>query len=247
MNTFNNMFSFYLKRRNKDFFVIIYNLILPVILVLLLGYLMRPSYSNGILTSFQYYYIVLVPFCTSLSITTSLYNAKEDRRENVSERIFSSPIDIKTLILSKILSSSVSLTIITTLLIIVGALTLGLNNPLNIFFIVILNVMFIFFCTVFGYFLGFSSENDDAIRSYLGLPTCILAFLGGCFFPIGSTNVIIDNIIKISPFYWLNRSIFSLIYDSNLIIFTVVFSVLLLLTGLLIVLSTRTFKKEAYI
>lgn len=247
MNTFNSMFSFYLKRRNKDFFILIYNVILPAILIVILGYLMKPSYSDGIISSFQYYYVVLIPFCTSLSITTALYNAKEDRRENVSERIFSSPVNIKALILSKILSSSVSLTIITTLLIIAGALVTRLSNPLNILLMVSLNVVFIFFCTVFGYFLGFSSENDDAIRSYLSLPTCILAFLGGCFFPIGSTNIIIASLIKLSPFYWLNRSIFALIYDSSSTTFTIVFSILLLLTGLLFVLSTRTFKKEAYL
>lgn len=247
MSELANMFRFYFKRRTKDFFILTYNLVLPLLFVLILGYLMEPSYNSGIISSFQYYFIVLIPFFTALSITTSLYNAKEDSRERVSERIYASPIRVPVLIVAKMLSSALFLAMITGLLILVGAFFLKLGNLAIILAMLAVNTVLIFFCTALGYFFGVTNKNEDMIRSYLNLPICIMAFLGGCFFPVGSTNTIIESIIKLSPFYWLNKTVFSMIYDSNYSLFILVTTIIVILTFVFVIFSIRQFNKEAYL
>lgn len=238
---------FYLKRRANDFFIIIYNLVLPAFFITALGYLMAPSYKGGIITSFQYYTIVLIPFFTGLSITTSLYNAKEDRREKVSNRIITAQVNVSKLIFAKILSSFIVLFVLTAFLIITGAFFSKNVSAINLLTILTLNGLFTLFCTCLGYFLGFSNNHEDVIRNYLSLPTCILAFLGSCFMPISSTNPIILSITRISPFYWINKANFALLFDSNYVLVLTISIILLIFSVLLTILTVTTFKVEAYL
>lgn len=246
MNNFSSMLLFGLKRRSKDFFIIIYNLILPIILICALGYLMSPDYENFI-SSYQYYTIVLIPFFISLSVSTALYNSKEDKMNNVSGRIILSPLTDTNIVLPKILSSTIILIIITSLLVILCNLIFKMNLGVSILQILLLYTCFIFLITSLGYFIGFACRNEEIIRNYITLPICIFAFMGGSFFPVGSLNSIIDNLLKISPIYWINNATFSLIYNNNPSILYLLSSLSFILGIILTITCIKKFKKEVFI
>lgn len=207
MNNFLSMFLFGLKRRSKDFFIIIYNLVLPIILVIALGYLMSPNYKN-IISSYQYYAIVLIPFFISLSASTALYNSKEDKIHMVAGRIISSPVKNSNIVSSKILSSTIVLIVITTLLVILCNFLFKMRLGINILPVLLLYICFIFVITSLGYFIGFTCKNEETIRNYMNLPICIFAFMGGSFFPVGSLNPVIDKILKFHLFTGLTMQHF---------------------------------------
>ncbi|MGL4454183.1 MAG: ABC transporter permease [Sarcina sp.] len=246
MNIFIANLNFGLKRRSKDFFLIIYNLVLPVLLVLALGYLMSTDYQNTI-TSYQYYLVVLVPFFIALSVATALYNTKEDKMHNVASRILSSPVSISNIVLPKILSATIILVVITTLLLIVCNFTFKMNLGITLIPILLMYSSFIFLVTSFGYFVGFVCKNEETIRNYINLPVCIFAFMSGAFFPVGSINPILDKILMLSPLRLINSATFSAIYaDTTANLYTLAL-VMFILGTIFTILAIKKFRKDAFI
>ena len=166
---------------------------------------------------------------------------------NVAERIISSPVKNFDIVISKIISSSIILILITFLFVLFANFVFKMNLNLLIIPITLLYSSFIFLINSLGYFCGFVCKNEEAIRNYMNLPMCLFAFMGGSFFPVGSLNPFIDSILKISPIYWINKASFSLIYNQDPS-YVYYLSVIMIILGILVsIASVSKFKKEVFI
>lgn len=107
MNELKVLFSFGLRRRIRDSFLISYGIIMPLIMILLLGYL-ASGYYTGIegISSYSYYTVVSLPLYTFFSSITLIYVAREEQLFNAGSRFIVSPIHRPTLVLYKILPST---------------------------------------------------------------------------------------------------------------------------------------------
>lgn len=245
MDHFLPLLSLGLKRRSKDFFVLFYSIVFPMIVILLLGYLSSKSYGN-VLSSYHYYAIVTVPFCSLMAVSTVSYATQDEKMANTSLRFLTAPITKVELILSKLFSCAIVLSLCNVVTLGAAKLLFQMDFKGNFFNIIILLTAETFMVSGIGVYLGLAFKNLNAVRNFLNLPLCIFGFLGGAFFPIGSLNPIFAGIINTSPLTWVNRGIVSSIYDNNAQILwtvTIIFvQIGVIFTGLTILF----FKKEAF-
>lgn len=246
MNNFIPIFLLGLKRRLRDFFILFYNLVFPLVLILLLGYLTSTTYTQDF-SSYTYYSLVLVPFFLFLSITTCAYNATEESLYRVSHRFAFSPTSRGSLVVGKILSSFMVLAAISTLLIVLLNLFFSMHLGVKLWGIVLLYSSIVFMTASLGYFIGYTFKNNVAIRNYINLPISIFAFLGGSFFPVGSFNPYLRLLFKLSPLYWINRSVFLYLYDQQIALLLVVTCIVTTLGLIFLLLSPITFKREVFL
>ena len=85
-----------------DGFALGYNVVFPIIMILLLGTLCKGVYK-GEISSFQYYAIVVIPFSTLMGIVTAAYAGKDDAYAKVAQRVMVSPITKEAIVMSKVI------------------------------------------------------------------------------------------------------------------------------------------------
>ena len=118
MSGFKVLFNMGMKRRLKDSFLIGYGTIFPLFLIAILGYMASNYFSgeNGI-TSYYYYSMVIIPFCTFLGSVTLVYVTREESMHKCGERFIIAPISKISIILSKIIPSTIAIMIYNFILI----------------------------------------------------------------------------------------------------------------------------------
>ena len=79
MNTFFPLLKLGIRRRSRDFFIIFYTVVFPIVIIALLGYLTSTSYGTEF-TSYEYYSIVIIPFCLLMGVTSVVYAAADEKR-----------------------------------------------------------------------------------------------------------------------------------------------------------------------
>ncbi|WP_394926975.1 ABC transporter permease [uncultured Robinsoniella sp.] len=246
MGLFRILFCFGLKRRAKDFFVLFYSIVFPTVMILLLGYLTCTSYGNEF-SSYNYYTITIVPFCALMGISTVSYAAQDEKLLHTSYRYIAAPISPKQIVLSKFCSCGVVLSLCNTITLLIGKFLFRLDFQGNITMVIILLICETTAVTGIGLYLGLACKNLDSLRNFINIPLVLFAFLGGVFFPVSSLNTVLSTLIAFSPLTWINRGIISCVYDNQVqLIYGI--SVILFMTGIVMVLLTiRFFKKEAFI
>lgn len=245
MKNFSPLFRFGLKRRSKDFFIIFYSVVFPIVIIALLGYLTSKSYGQDF-TSYEYYSIVMIPFCLLMGITSVAYSAVDEKRMKTSYRYMIAPISKSSLILSKFLSCVIVLTVCSMIVLLISRLLFHLPVNGNTIYLIILLLCESIAISGLGLFFGLASKNFATIQNFLNLPIMIFGFLGGAFFPASSLNPILSFIINLSPLTWINRGIICCLYvsDATLLLYT---SAILFIIGVLFTLLTiKYFKKEAF-
>lgn len=246
MNTLISLLGQDLRRRSKDGFFIGYNIIFPMLLILILGYLSAGSYGNGF-TGYQYYSIVTLPFCISLSIITAAYAAKEEAFRKIAVRFLFTPISRVQLILSRLLSCTILLSCCNLVVMLFAMLVLKLPIK-NYFFhlLALLSALSFAICAV-GLFIGYGIRNFILVKNILNIPVMIAGILAGSFYPFGSLNSGWETVIRLSPLTFVNRSMFYCIYDGRTrLLWTTVLLCLLLGIGFA-TMAVVLFKKEEYI
>lgn len=246
MNQFSTLFRFGLKRRSKDFFVLFYNIVFPTVIIFLLGYLTSPSYGTAF-TSYHYYTIVMIPFCTLMGITTVSYGAQDEKLLHTAYRYIAAPINKREIVLSKFASSAIVLSFCNSITLLIAMLLFRLNFNGNVLMVILLLTCETISVTGIGLYLGLACKNLDALRNFLNIPIVIFGFLGGVFFPVSSFNPVLAFIIRLSPLTWINRGIISCIYDNQIQTVGIISGILLLIGLIMTVLTIRFFKKEAFV
>lgn len=245
MKNFFPLFMLGLKRRSKDFFILFYSLVFPIATIALLGYLTSTSYGLDF-TSYEYYSIVMIPFCLLMGITSVAYAAVDEKRMKTSYRYIIAPISKSSLIISKFLSCVIVLTVCSIIVLLSSRLMFHLPVNGNMVYLIILLLCESIAISGLGLFFGLASKNFATIQNFLNLPIMIFGFLGGAFFPVSSLNPILSFIVNLSPLTWINRGIMYCLYVSDITILLYT-STLLFIVGILFTLLTiKYFKKEAF-
>lgn len=245
MKNFVPLFMLGLKRRSKDFFIIFYSVVFPIAIIALLGYLTSTSYGRDF-TSYEYYSIVMIPFCLLMGITSVAYAAVDEKRMKTSYRYLIAPISKSSLIISKFLSCVIVLTVCSIIVLLISRLMFHLPVNGNMVYLIILLLCESIAISGLGLFFGLASKNFATIQNFLNLPIMIFGFLGGAFFPVSSPNPILSFIVNLSPLTWINRGIMYCLYvsDATILLYT---STVLFIVGMLFTLLTiKYFKKEAF-
>lgn len=246
MKHFGTLFQSRLKRRSKDFFVLFYNVIFPIIIIALLGYLTSKSYSVYF-TSYHYYTVVMIPFCGLMGIITVCYAAQEEKRFKTAYRYITAPISKGELVMAKFLSCVIIFALCSIVALSISKMLFNMEFNGKFLWIVYLLVCESVAVTGIGLFLGLACKRFDILQNFLNLPIVIFGFLGGVFFPVNSYQPILSTIINLSPLTWVNRGIVSCIFDNNIQILWVVSAVFLLFGCIATGLTIKFFKKEAFI
>ncbi len=248
MDGFVNLMAYGLKRRIKDFFIIVYSVVFPLLLIVLLGYLTTNFFKgDNRVTSNDYYTLVMLPFYLLTSTITVAYVAKDESLRKTAYRFIIAPIDKGAIVLSKILSCTIVIWLCAIFNLTVTRFLLGVKLGQSTFIILLMFLAETFASAAFGIFLGICINSFSAIKGILNIPLNIFALLGGVFFPVGSLGVTFDRMSYVSPCKWINRGLMAAVYDNNfnILIYTIVVCTAI---GILFsVLSVISFKKEAFL
>lgn len=235
-----------LKRRSKDGFILGYNILFPIIMILLLGYLTSGHYGK-VFTGFQYYSVVMLPFCIAMAMITAAYAGKDDAYKKTAIRFLYSPISKVHIVLSKEISCIFLIGMCNLNVLLFSKLAFKLPVDIEIIPITLLLTAETFAICSIGMFIGLGMKNFILIKNILNLPICLAAILAGSFYPIGTLNPNLELILRLSPLTWVNRSIFLTIYDGNSRVLWITTAVLTVVGIGFTILAVRLFMKEEYI
>ena len=235
-----------IKRRMTDGFAVGYNIIFPVIMIFLLGTLCKGLYK-GEVTSYQYYSIVMLPFCILMGIVTVAYAGKDDAYAKVAQRILISPITKEAIVMSKVISCTIVFSLCSLLVYGIVSFFFPAQNGKSLIAIGVLFMSISFFISAIGTVIGLGMKNFLSIKNVMTIPICIFAIMGGTFFPMGSFQADIQMLINISPLTWINRSLFLSMYDQNQSLVWQISAILILAGIICTLLAVKTFRREEYI
>ena len=246
MVAFKSMLYSNLKRRIADGFAVGYNIIFPLLLIWILGFLCKGMFEKELLTSYQYYGVVIIPFSLFMAIVTAAYSGKDDAYADTADRVLIAPISITTIVVPKILAEIVVFTGCSLLVfgfssVLWKVWSLGDIIPIGILFASIS-----FMIASVGTYMGLGMKNFMRIKNILNVPIVLFAILAGCFFRFGTFHKGLQVLINLSPLTWVNRGIFMMIYDDNITILYTVCAVFTLIGFMFTMLSIVCFKKEEY-
>ncbi|QAA33581.1 ABC transporter permease [Clostridium manihotivorum] len=248
MNGFSVLFSIGMRKRIKDSFLIGYGTIFPLVLIAILGY-MASNYFSGDkgITSYYYYSMVTIPFCTFLGSVTLVYVTREESMQKCGERFIIAPISKAAIVLSKIVSSTLVIMVYNFILMLICKFAFGVNYDgrfLEVF--ILFSLLGLMSCAI-GTFIGVSTKDFMQVKNFISTPILIMAVLGGTFFPIGSLGRGIEIISYISPLTWINKGIFLMINDNTMKVYFIAL-IITLASGIIFSFGAiKRFRKEAFL
>jgi ABC-2 type transport system permease protein len=248
MDKFIMLFNFGMKRRIKDSFIIGYGIIMPLFMIVILGYMASNYYTgeNGI-SSYYYYVLVTTPLCTFLNAVTLIYVAREESTYKCGERFIIAPISKSSIVLSKIIPSTISISIFNVILIGICKVLFKVNFRGRFLEIIVLLAILAFMSCAMGTCIGLCTKDFMSVKNIISTPILMMGVLGGSFFPIGSLGKVMETISYISPVTWINKGIFVMLNDNSMKIYNISL-ILTLFIGILFTLaSIKKFKKEAFL
>lgn len=246
MKNFVQLYSMYVQRCIKDSFTIGYSVVFPLLMIGLLGWIRKGSFSNGV-TSFQYYSVTMIPFVICCELITAAYQGQEEGRLKVAQRFLIAPISVKSLIFSKWCAGVTALSICHGFVYLTVKLVFQVSFGGKGLVIYLVSIELTAFIYALGLWLGLGMKNFLLIKNLVNLPIIVFAVLGGCFYPFGSLHSFVAGLIQLSPLTWINRASFLSMFDKENELIIRVLSILFI--GVLAVLyqAMMRFKKEGFL
>lgn len=246
MNCLSALLRYDLKRRSKDSFLIGYNIIFPIIMIVLLGYLLQGSYGRAF-TSYQYYSIVLLPFSVAMAMISAAYAGKDEAYHRTAPRLLFAPVPKRWIVLAKLISCTIIISICNVIVLLFAGVVYQLPVLKVLLPVTLLLTSETFCICAIGLFIGLGMKHFILIKNFLNIPICVAGILGGAFYPIGTLNPKFNFLIKLSPLTWINRSIFLTLYDNSTVLLWRVAGFSMLTGIIFIIIAIKLFKKEEFI
>ena len=248
MDGFITLFNFGMKKRIKDSFIIGYGVMMPLLMIIILGYMASNYYTgeNGI-TSYYYYALVTIPLCTFLNTITLIYVAREESNYKCGERFMIAPISKISIVLSKIIPSTISISIFNIILMGICKLLFKVDFRGKFLEVILLLTILSFMSCAIGIFIGLCTKDFMTIKDFISTPILIMGVLGGSFFPIGSLGKVMEAVSYISPLTWINKGIFIMLNDNSMRIYIIALILTLSIGILFTIGAIKKFKKEAFL
>lgn len=244
MTAFSAMLKMNLKRRFCDGFAVGYNLIFPAVMIGLLGILCKKLFYGGI-SSYQYYTVVMIPFCTIMALITAAYAGKDDAYAKTAERVLLTPISTKAIVWSKVVSCGLVFFLCGVLVYGIAGFLVGLEIR-SMGWVSILFLALSFAVSAIGTLIGLGMKNFLVLKNVLNIPIAVFAILGGTFFRIGTFSRVGNFVLNLSPIRWINRSLFQLLFEGDQMLLLYAAGVLMIVGGVCAVLAVKTFQKGEY-
>lgn len=246
MNRLRVMTVFQIRRRATDGFALGYNIIFPLVLITILGSLLKGK-QEGVVSSYQYYTLVLIPFCTAMAVITAAYAGKEDAFCQTAMRVIMAPLSNVEIVLAKIISCTIVYSICNGIMLAMAKLIWRVTFHGEIVPVALLLTVTAFCVSSLGVLIGLGMKNFLAVKNVINIPISLCGIAAGSFFPMGTLDKGLQFLLDLSPLTWINRSIFLCIYDGNSGLLWVVAGVLLAASCILTSVAVKRFRREEYL
>jgi len=219
----------------------------PLLLVLILGFLASSSFGETV-SAYDYYGITMMLFIVLNTATISANSFMEERIKRGNMRIIYSPVNPFFIPFSKIVASFVFATACHTAVGLALHFCVGVNyGGADFAYIWLLMLFTEFFASGLGVTVCCALRSENVTNQILSLVIALLAVLGGLFFRLDGLSPAVERISGISPAKWVSSAAFRVIYDHDFALFVPACVVLLCMSLIMVVLSTKLFRTEDYI
>jgi ABC-2 type transport system permease protein len=159
---------------------------------------------------FTFAELALIIFYVSSIVAESVY--KENYLTTIN-RIRLSKVKESFLIGAKVLVGIVISILQTLVIYVYSSKVLDVNWGENTFKFMSMFLAFGIFASVIGAILGLIAKNDSTVSGVLNIITMVICFLGGCYAPLSMLIGMspINKLIYLSPIYWINTAISSML------------------------------------
>lgn len=246
MTAFMSLFISNLKRRVTDGFSVGYNIVFPLFMIWILGLLCKGMFSGGETTGYQYYGVVMVPFCIMLSVITAAYAGKDDAYAKTADRILIAPISNTAIVCSKIFAETIVFAMCSMIVLLISVVLWNVCHVKEIGDFLLCYIATSFVTACIGTYLGLGMKDFLKLKNILNIPVLVFAILGGSYFPFGTFSKVLLFLIDLSPLKWINRSLFLLVYDHNDMFLYVTCIVMVVIGMVFMLLAIALFKREEY-
>jgi len=229
--------------------LIISNTILPLVLIGVLGFVTKSNFGTTLINSYDYQGVNMLILSVALFVAITTSNAfMEEKVMRGNMRIAYAPVRKFEMVMSKIVSSYVFISICYGLLVPFCQYVLGLNMGGGNFmwFLLLLNVLGFFGCC-FGAMFCCIFRSEEQANSIMQIPLFIFIFLGSVLIRIHRLGKVVNMIANISPVKWVVGCSYQIIYDNDLHLLMQVIAGLLALSFLCLLVCGLLFKPEEYV
>ena len=218
----------------------------PVILTLIIGYLTKSFYGDGI-SSYEYYSNSMLIFMFMGAGLITIYNFIESNLVDGNFRAIYAPISKSTIYLSQIISSTIFAIVGIILNILIFKFLVGVTYNGTEFLIVLSLGTLSFLSTSIATLLCAFINNIGAINGIFNMIQSAFCVLGGAFFSMEALGGVPAMISKLSPVKYIIDGMYLSIYDNShsMILLISVVNVVLAITVILV--TRKKFKVESYI
>lgn len=244
MRCFWAMMKLNMRHRLRDGFAVGYNIFFPILMIGILGVLSM-HFPHGSISSYAYYTVVTIPFCIVMAIITAAYACKDDAYADTAERVLLSPVSVSVIVAVKVLSCTLTIFVCSILTYTGAAIITGIGVQ-GIWKIALLFLSLCYATAAAGTWIGLGMKNFMTIKNVMNVPISVFAICGGVFFPLGTFHKVGEIILCSSPFTWINRSIFLLLYDKQQDLLMCVSVICVCLGMICSIGAIKTFQKGEY-
>jgi len=226
---------------------IFYAIGFPLVLVLILGFLASGSYGTTV-TSYDYYGVTGMIFAVFNVTSFSANSFLEERIKSPNMRIIYSPVRPFNIHFSKVLAAFIFCSVTYTFVALILRLIAGVNyGGVDFWAPLVIMLLSIFFFSALGILVCCLLKSESVANQILSLLLTIFAFLGGVFFPVDGLGKTIAAISWISPAKWILTACMQIIHDRDFSMLLPACAILVLLSAVSVLLSSKFFKGEDYI
>jgi len=229
--------------------LIISNTMIPLILIGVLGFVTKSNFGTMPISAYDYQGVNMLILSVALLVAITTSNAfMEEKVMRGNMRIAYAPVSKLEMVLSKIVSSYVFVSICYGLLVPFCQYILGLNlgGSNFLWFTLLLNI-FAFFGCCFGAMFCCIFRSEEQANSIMQIPLFIFIFLGGVLFRIHRLGNVVNMISNISPVKWVAGCSYQIIYDNDRHLLLPVITGLAALSLLCFLVCGLLFKPEEYV
>ncbi|QTD42079.1 ABC transporter permease [Sporosarcina sp. Te-1] len=223
------------------------NMVLPLILIGLMGFVTQSFFGSSLMSSYDYYGITMITLSALLIIMTATNAFMEEQVKKANIRMIYAPIAKAEIYLSKILSTFLIGTLSFSFILLIGQYVFQINfGGDHLPYIVILISMLALFGSCFGTMMCCVFGDEEKASSISQLPVLLFSAFGGIFFStygLGKTVALLSNL---SPVKWIVECAFRIIYDNDLTLLMPVTITLLGASVVCVLVCQLTFKPEEF-
>ncbi|GGH23491.1 ABC transporter permease [Paenibacillus segetis] len=228
--------------------LVISNTIVPLIMIMVMGFVTKSGYGADHISSYDYYGVTMMIFTALLIAMTASNTFMEEKVKSGNTRIIYAPVSKTQIYLSKLIATYIVGTVAFSIILLVGQSLFHINyGGKNLLYIMVLiNILTLFGCSI-GTLFCCILKSEEGANTFQQLVVLLFVFFGGVFFPVAYLGNVVEKISYLSPVKWVTECAFRIIYDHDFSIYLPTLSIVLIGSLVCIIISQIIFKPEEYV